>query len=108
MKFNSKKLITSLLLSFVLAAIFSVVSFAAEDGVISSITYKANASDANTEISVQTARDGKNYLFLPASADLENLILSFDAQSIVALNAFIANSAAKTENIMLILLIPPT
>lgn len=82
MKFNSKKLITSLLLSFILAAIFSVVSFAAEDGVISSITYKANASDANTEISVQTARDGKNYLFLPASADLENLVLSFDAQSI--------------------------
>lgn len=82
MKFNSKKLITSLLLSFVLAAIFSVVSFAAEDGVISSITYKANASDANTEISVQTARDGKNYLFLPASADLENLVLSFDTQSI--------------------------
>lgn len=82
MKFNSKKLITSLLLSFVLAAIFSVVSFAAEDGVISSITYKANVADANTEISVQTARDGKNYLFLPASADLENLVLSFDAQSI--------------------------
>lgn len=82
MKFNSKKLITSLLLSFVLAVIFSVVSFAAEDGVISSITYKANVSDANTEISVQTARDGKNYLFLPASADLENLVLSFDAQSI--------------------------
>ena len=82
MKFNSKKLITSLLLSFVLAAIFSVVSFAAEDGVISSITYKANASDANTEISVQNAPDGKNYLFLPASADLENLVLSFDTQSI--------------------------
>lgn len=82
MKFNSKKLITSLLISFVLAVIFSVVSFAAEDGVISSITYKANVSDANTEISVQTARDGKNYLFLPASADLENLVLSFDTQSI--------------------------
>ncbi len=82
MKINSKKLIAAVLVTFLFAVCFSVASSAAGNDILSSITYNANISDANTEISVQTAPDGKNYLFLPASADLENLVLAFDAQSI--------------------------
>lgn len=82
MKTTSKKIFTAVFIAFLFAVCFSIASSAAEESILSSITYDANVSDANTAISVQTAPGGAKYLFLPASADLENLVLSFDAEAV--------------------------
>ena len=82
MKFNSKKVFSTIIASFLLVVCLSLVAFAAENDVFASLEYKANADDSNTVITVQTGLDGNRYIFLPASADLENLVFYFDSESV--------------------------
>ncbi len=83
MKFCFKRFLTVSVSVILFLICLSVVSFAAENDIVDSITFKANASDENTLVAVQTAYDGKKYLFLPSSADLEKLVLVFDAQTAI-------------------------
>ena len=78
MKKSTKKLLMTIFSAVILVACLAITSFAAN----SDVSFKANADDDNTVIATQTGRNGKTYLFLPSSADLTNLVLSFDADSI--------------------------
>lgn len=82
MKKSTKKLLLTIFFVIILVACLAITSFAAN----SDVSFKANADDNNTVIATQTGRNGKTYLFLPSSADLTNLVLDFDAES-VALSA---------------------
>lgn len=68
-----KKLVLTTLAVMCLVLCLAVSAFAANQ----SITFRANADDANTVVRVQENKEGKDYLFLPSSADLKNLVLSF-------------------------------
>ena len=78
MKKSTKKVLLTIFSVIILAACFAITSFAAD----SDISFKANDDDNNTVISTQTGKDGKTYLFLPASADMTNLALYFDADAL--------------------------
>lgn len=78
MKKSSKKIILTIFSAIILCACLAITTFAAN----SDITFKANADDNFTVVETQTGRDGKTYLFLPSSADLANLVLYFDAESL--------------------------
>lgn len=78
MKKSTKKLLLTIFSAIILFACLAITTFAAN----SDVTFKANADDANTVIATQVARDGKRYLFLPSSADLTNLVLYFDSDSL--------------------------
>lgn len=78
MKKSTKKLLLTIFSAVILVACLAITSFAAN----ADVTFKANADDDNTVITTQVARDGKKYLFLPSSADLKNLVLYFDAESL--------------------------
>lgn len=79
MKKSTKKTLLTIFSAVILVACLAITSFAANSDVI----FKANAEDDNTVIATQVAKDGKSYLFLPSSADLTNLVLYFDADSLV-------------------------
>lgn len=74
---------------------FAVTSFAAGADITASVGYQANAGDANTAIHTQKGRDGSTYLFLPSSADLKNLVLTFDGTDATLTGA--KGSAAVTS-----------
>lgn len=78
MKKSTKKLLLTIFSIVALVACLAITAFSAD----SDVTFRANADDDNTVITTQTARDGKTYLFLPSSADLTNLVLYFDADSL--------------------------
>lgn len=78
MKKSTKKLLLTIFSVIILATCLAITSFAAN----SEISFNANADDSNTVITTQTGRNGKTYLFLPSSADLTNLVLNFDAESV--------------------------
>ncbi len=87
---TTKKFILSSITLLCLVFCFSVCAFAADSG----ITYYANPDDTNTVISVQKSAAGKNYLFLPASADLTELVLNFDGEALSAGDAKIESGVA--------------
>ena len=72
---STKKLLLAIFSIIILVTCFAITSFAAD----ADVSFKANADDSNTVVTTQTGKDGKTYLFLPASADLTNLALDFDA-----------------------------
>lgn len=80
MKKSTKKLLMLIIAVISLAICFSVTSFASEAEILDSLIFKANANDDNTAVSVGTSAEGGKYLFLPSSADLESLVLHFDAE----------------------------
>ncbi len=73
-----KKVILTVFAMAVIMLCFAVTSFAADADITATVGYQANAEDANTVIHTQNGRDGSTYLFLPSSADLANLVLTFD------------------------------
>lgn len=75
-----KKLLIMTASVLLLLVCFAVASFAAD----SSISFMANSDDANTVVRTQTV-DGKEYLFLPSSADLAGLTLYYDNAATVTL-----------------------
>lgn len=83
-------LITSAII-LTLSVCFAVTSFAAD----SSISFMANAGDANTVIKTQTVND-KEYLFLPSSADLSELTLYHDNAANVTLSTDNGTVAVKS------------
>lgn len=86
----TKKFIITFLAVVCLALCLTVSAFASA----SDITYLANTEDANTIIHVQKGADGKNYLFLPSSADLENIVLYFGSETVVVNNTEVKNGVA--------------
>lgn len=94
MKINSKKLFAAILFTLLFAVCFSVVSFAATNDIPVSITYKVNADDAKTTVSVQKSVDGKNYLLLPSSADFSQFVLYFDSEPLTVGDATITSGEA--------------
>ena len=96
-----KKLVLTTISVICLAICLAVCAFAANQN----ITFLANADDANTVIKVQKSADGRDFLFLPSSADLTELVLYFDGAGITANNtkitsgeAFDLTSVAKASN----------
>lgn len=73
-----KKVLLTLFAMTTILLCFAVTAFAADADITATVGYQANAEDANTVIHTQAGRDGSTYLFLPSSADLTNLVLTFD------------------------------
>lgn len=71
------KILSVLIVIFALATVvvFSASAKVAEKTTFDSFYYIANNENANTVVYPQTAADGSAYIFLPASADLSNLVL---------------------------------
>lgn len=79
---NLKKHIIIIFSIVLLSLCLSISVSAAESDIFSSLSFKAVDNDDNTTVKVQTTDSGASYLLLPSSADLENLILYFDGDSI--------------------------
>lgn len=73
-----KKVLLTVFAMAVILLCFAVTSFAADADITATVGYQANIEDANTVIHTQKGLDGSTYLFLPSSADLANLVLTFD------------------------------
>lgn len=82
MKMNLKKHITTAFAIALLVLCMSVSAAAAEADIFSSLSFKAVEDDANTTVKTQATDSGARYLLLPSSADLKNLVLYFDGDSI--------------------------
>ncbi len=84
MQRTSRKILTTLCLSVVMAVFLALTAFAADGDIYDSLYFQANTTDDNTVIYTQTVDDGSRYLFLPSSADLTDLTLYYEnAQTVV-------------------------
>ncbi len=82
MKTNLRKIII-ISAAIIILSLFTALSVsAADNNILNSIVYTANTEDTNTVIKTQTVAKGGTYLFLPSSADINNLVLEFDAQKV--------------------------
>ena len=85
-----KKLVLTTISAVCLVICLAVFAFAANQD----ITFLANADDSATVIKVQKSADGRDFLFLPSSADLTELVLYFDGNAKTANNTKITSGEA--------------
>lgn len=92
-----KKIISLSACSIILIILLAVVAFADNTSVLSSLSFKANLEDDNTAVNVQMVENKGAYLFLPSSADLTNIILTY-SDSITSVELSTEKGSVKAEN----------
>ena len=85
-----RKLVLITISAICLVICLAVCAFAANQD----ITFLANADDSATVIKVQKSADGRDFLFLPSSADLTELVLYFDGAEKTVNNTKITSGEA--------------
>ena len=81
MKNNFRKITLILAAILILSIGMLIFVSAATVDVLNSISFVANTADTNTVVKTQTVEKGGKYLFLPSSADINNLVLEFDGKT---------------------------